>query len=451
MKKMVAIIAGILLAMPALALADLTASGIVGQCSDCHTMHNSQMGTSVAQVWDGTQFVKSETPIQNLLKMDCIACHASPDATGPILSLSGGSKVPEVSHPGDDNLAGGNFRYSTENQRHGHNVADLTAADNSNAGTYNAPPGFYHASTHGPKFMTDLNGGGEAFGAFTCAGARGCHGTRSQLLTGFTDATTNTYVPTYRRGLAAISGAHHNSYDGAKATTSNPTAPRVHNGQDVADGYRFIPGLKGYGNTTSDADRWKNASSTSHNEYYGVAGGINQTEGTGCNYCHDEGTAGTGVSARATFDSTLKVPNDSMSGFCTTCHGEFHSSAGIDLEGAQANGVSGAFLRHPSDYVLPTTGEYANYTTYNITAPVARSSVPTAASDAVSGGAGDMVMCLSCHAAHASQYDYMLRGDYTAMKAGNYADVATATAEGFCLACHTTKGVLPGAGRVVTP
>jgi predicted CXXCH cytochrome family protein len=106
------------------------------------------------------------------------------------------------------------------------------------------------------------------------------------------------------------------------------------------------------------------------------------------------------------------------------------------------NGTSGAFLRHPSDWVIPNSSEYSAYTSYDISAPVARPSVATAASATVTPGT-DMVMCLSCHAAHATDYDYMLRGDYSAMTAGGYADIATATGEGFCLACHTTKGVLP--------
>jgi hypothetical protein len=445
MKKMVALIAGALLAMPMMAVA---ADGIVGDCSDCHTMHNSQQGAAVAKVGAGATL--STDPIQNLLKFDCIACHANPTATGKLWTLPGGSVVPQVSQSTDDNLAGGNFRYSSTSDRKGHNVKDLTPADGSNSdGVYDTPPGFYHASTHGPKFRTNygvasLGAAGAAYGEFTCAGARGCHGTRSQLLSGATvdNGTANVYVPVYRTGIAAISGAHHNSFDGIKNPAQNTQA--VSNGATVAAGYRFIPGLKGVGN---EVDRWQNVDANSHNEYYGVAGGISTALGTGCAYCHIEGTAGTGLSARATFNSTLAVPNQSMSGFCTTCHGEFHSSAANDLEGVAANGVSGAFLRHPSDYVLPGgTTEYAAYTTYDITAPVARPSL--IASSATVTPTQDMVMCLSCHAAHATENDFMLRFAYTydgsgTMQAGAYGDIASAQGAGGCLACHTTKGVLP--------
>ena len=45
-------------------------------------------------------------------------------------------------------------------------------------------------------------------------------------------------------------------------------------------------------------------------------------------------------------------------------------------------------------------------------------------------------MCLSCHQAHASDHDYMLRFDYAGMVAGT-----NPAADGTgCLACHTTKG-----------
>ncbi len=446
-KKVVLTSAALFVAMPAIAIA---AEGIVGDCYDCHTMHNSEMGMPVAEV--GTTGTISETPIQNLLRMDCIACHASPDATGKLMTLTGGSTVPQVSHPSDDNLAGGNFRYSTENQRHGHNVIDITPADDSNATqleggveVYGAPPGNAHASHH--DLDSGVFGVTTAFDAFTCAGARGCHGTRSQLLSGQTvdNGTANVFEGVRRTGIAAVSGAHHNSYDGAKSSTGYSGSEEVHNGQIVADGYRFIPGLKGYGNDTATANRWQNIDENSHNEYFGTAGNT-VGETAGCGTCHVQGHGidtdgdgivddGWGYSTRAAANSYMLVPGNDVSGFCGTCHGVFHS-AGTE------NGTSGAFLRHPSDWIIPNSSEYQYYTTYDITAPVARPAVASAPDSAVHPGT-DMVMCMSCHMAHASQYDYMLRFDYTTMEAGGFADETGAQGAGGCLACHTAKGVLP--------
>ena len=444
MKKMIVVMAALLL-IPGAALAQ---QGLVGDCYDCHTMHNLEDGLEVV----------AGGPIPNLLRLDCIACHADSNEAGKLKTLPGGSIIPQVNHQGGaDDLAGGNFYNGIGDSSKVHNVVDLFAGQwDNNAGDpadiaeFGAPPGtapaaHYHGLTRG-VFTTDQ---ATPFDAFTCAGARGCHGTRSQILTGSTidddgnAATANAFVLGERRvGIAAVSGSHHNSYDGAKDAVNYTEGggASVHDGQAVADGYRFIPGLKGYGNETT---RWENVDSTEHNEYYGNnAGtfGLAPEPTSGCGICHIQGTSLGGLSSRASFDSTLRVPGNSMSGFCGTCHGNFHSSgAGGDYVD---NGVSGAFLRHPSDYVIPNSGEYAAYTTYDLSAPVARPTLFTASSGTVTPGT-DMVMCLSCHEAHGSEYDYILRFDYTAQTAGGYDTIALGQAEGGCLACHSTKGTLP--------
>lgn len=441
MKKSMIMAGAVMFALPAVAAAS---GGIQGQCADCHTMHNSFEGAPVAV--QGLNTTPSGTPNQNLLKMDCIACHAQ-DPDGPKLAvLDGGSTVPQVYHGDASDLAGGNFKHITDGgdsaNRKGHNVIDLFGVgDSDNGGAYGSPPGKYYESVHGNYFSP----GGVAFANFTCAGSVGCHGTRSQMLSGYTDpndtTTGNTedgpdfWVTTAkRRGIPAVSGAHHNSFDGKKDPAATVMDAGVHDGAKVAASYRFIKGLKGTGSPV----RWQNVDSANHNEYFGNAANPNAAA-LGCNTCHSPGnSAVNGGNARMTLDSTLKVPNQSMSGFCVSCHGNFHSSA--TENGAanrfEANGVSGAFLRHPSDYVIPDRGEYAAYTTYNVTAPVARPTLLDAASADVTPGV-DMVMCLSCHKPHATEYNGMLRFDYQAIVAGN-----TAANDG-CLACHTTKGVLP--------
>jgi len=433
-------------------VAAFAADGLIGDCVDCHTMHNSEQGNQVAQSGiNGTV----GGPIQNLLRMDCIACHANPAATAATWAY-GDSTIPQVSWnnaaaDGDLDLAGGNFAYSTADERNGHNVIDITAASTTDA--HDQPPGIYGTHYHGHGvFTVDA-----PFDAFTCAGARGCHGTRSQLLSGSTvdNGTANNFEGVRRTGISAITGAHHNSYDGLKNSTGYGGTEEVHDGQVVADGYRFIPGLTGLGNT---ADRWMN-NTADHNEY-AAKDSILNTYGatTGCGRCHIQGHGvdtdgdtvideGWGYSTRAAANSYIGVPNGTMSGFCSTCHLDFHSSG-------TENGTSGAFLRHPSDYVIPEAGEYAAYDTWTSTAmvgrPISEFAAGTAGDTSLVGvdptvvrGGTDMVMCLSCHKAHASENDYMLRFDYTVQTAGDYADIASATAEGGCMACHTTKGVLP--------
>ncbi len=140
----------------------------------------------------------------------------------------------------------------------------------------NTPPGMYHgASTHATADRFTMDGGFLA--NFTCAGSAGCHGIRNQAIIGSTlnDNTTSTcsgnslpvrMARTTMISIAAsdrypaLSGAHHNSYDGVKTPATDRTTADV-DGQYIADSYRFIPGLIGAGNTTADSDRWQNASS----------------------------------------------------------------------------------------------------------------------------------------------------------------------------------------------
>lgn len=122
---------------------------------------------------------------------------------------------------------------------------------------------------------------------------------------------------------------------------------------------------------------------------------------------------------------------NTMTAFCCGCHGNFH------LEQS-----SGEWIRHPSDAVIPDTGEYAdafgaNGTgtgNYDPNVPVARPNFTdfTGPKSTVEIGT-DMVMCLSCHRPHGSPYDDLLRWDYGDMLA-NGGDSTTG-----CFACHTKK------------
>jgi hypothetical protein len=363
--------------------------------------------------------------ISNLLRLDCIQCHAQDPLGGSTSAvwtgLSASSEIPQVAYLDTDlvdGLAGGNFSLANADDGKAHNVNDLFGDDfligtgTFEANVSDAPPGNSGAAAtnHAVFTVTDK------FDAFTCAGARGCHGTRAQGMEDDNNGTTDGFQGVLRTGMLAINGSHHANAEGAKDSAQNLAG--VHNGATVAAGYRFIPGLKGFGNPT---DRWENVDENSHNEYYGDATAINIA---GCTTCHISDTSS---SDRIGTDSTLKVPNNSMSGFCSTCHGNFHSSG-------TNNGSSGAFLRHPSDFVIPEgTTEYAAYNTWVVSAPVARPALASAVDADVNGGT-DLVMCLSCHVAHGSDQQYLLRFDYSTMIAGS-----GGTAGVGCLACHTEK------------
>jgi len=114
-----------------------------------------------------------------------------------------------------------------------------------------------------------------------------------------------------------------------------------------------------------------------------------------------------------------------MTGYCVGCHGNFHT---------QQDG-NGEWIRHPSDAVLPITGEYAAYTAYDPNVPVARPDLAAIVATEVVTPGTDMVMCLSCHRPHGSPNDDMLRWDYDGMVAGGGGG-ADGTG---CFTCHSEK------------
>ena len=343
---------------------------IEGNCHDCHTDNNSPQQTMDGELWHE----------------DCISCHAL-GGDERIVTLPGGIQVPQVYHRdlrGD--LAGGNFVHITDNlgigptgSRKGHDVFDPFPHP------FTFPPGFIHGKDP------------DIFERMTCAGVNGCHGIRNQLMTG----PQGLAVP--RVGVAALKGSHHANVDGFLPAADT-----------VANSYRFLLGVRGLEHTYAP-DRWQNVTPDIHNEYFGSTF---KEDYSLCSTCHVG-------SPNRTLDSFIRSPNNSMSGFCSTCHSKFHTEVG----------TASAFLRHPSDYVIPNRGEYAKYRTYEVTAPVARPTVYTEQSDLVTPGL-DLVMCLSCHVAHASPYDGMLRFDYRRMTAG---DAGSVEGTG-CFACHTSKG-----------
>jgi hypothetical protein len=353
---------------------------ITGNCANCHTMHASQNGTS-----GGIALGGSSLPQPALLRGDCMGCHGQ--GTPNKIVTIGGSQIPQVLHtdPSGD-LAGGNFAYITgaggkprvtaDQNSAGHNVIDLGSAYKETVLTY------------APGYLIDMHDYVLYSSKLTCAGYIGCHGNR------YDDTHQTTGIP-------MIKGAHHQNVDG-----KCDTADQVYNS------YRFLLGVKGLENTT---DKWQNKDQNSHNEYYGVTAPMNVDQSGGdCSNCHNV--------------SGVQPSNHTISGFCATCHGQFHAQASVGYG-------SSAFIRHPTDIILPNSGEYLAYTTYSVEAPVARQTVFDSISPTVQPGA-DVVMCLSCHAAHATPYADMLRWNYNGMVAGG-------GGSGGCFTCHTQKNQTP--------
>ncbi len=353
---------------------------IRGDCSNCHTMHNSQNGQPMATYYSANQ--TSSGPNDLLTRGTCLGCHAQ-GGSSEIITI-GPDRIPQVYHNAAEDLAGGNFAYITgakgdgASDNKGHNIIELTGKDETLDGV--VIPGGIKQIYHDAFIIY-----GTQSQHLTCAGPNGCHGIRPAS-----------------SPIKSLQGAHHGNVDGK---LDNPTT--------VAASYRFLFGVKGL-----ESPNWKNESPTTHNEYFGRTTPVK----LGCSdvSCHGS--------------QSVRPPDGTMSQFCATCHGNFHTLSTSTSDGVGAV-ASSPFIRHPTDWALPNEREYAAYTNYSVEAPVARTgSVPDAPSSTVTPGT-DAVMCLSCHYAHASNYDDMLRWDYSKMVAGN----AGSAAGTGCFVCHTTK------------
>jgi len=323
-----------------------------------------------SQGGEGMELVATETgPFEALTRGSCLGCHGQ----GGGVSITT-DNIPQVYHTETtDDLAEGNFYYvvTGPTDAKGHNVEGLVDEDST---LHSTPPGF---DTDYDPAATDFNPASR----LTCAGQQGCHGNRDEA-----------------SQFAAISGAHH----GDDACLKFGTIDEASQGASVATSYRFLYKVKG-----GEHDEWQRAgiaSETEHNEYKGE------------------------TFADRTTQSWSTV--DTISELCAECHGNFHMSTGI--------GTASPWLRHPTDAVLPNSGEYASYNpdyanVYSVEAPVARTSIPTASPDNTVTPGTDIVMCLSCHRAHASNYNDILRWDYSGMLAG------TGTNDTGCFTCHTYK------------
>ena len=332
---------------------------VTGQCSNCHTMHNSQGGAPMAfQVNPGhTGYISVESPNSQLLLTNCVGCHTALDGYTWKDSTTGAPIVYNTVEP-SEYLAGGNFYWVAQagGDAKGHNVLGISGQDTDLYDSVNGAPGnpVGCGSTSCHYTLASTDGGGPS-----CCG---CH-----------------MIP-----------AHHADDSGPVVGAASPSI----------DGYyRFLSGHNSgnnHGVCGIEDDDWQATKGAGdHNEYLGWSGELEWAAGF-YNLGH------------------------TMTAFCCGCHGNFH----VEQDS------SGSWLRHPSDAVLPTTGEYTAYSTYDPLVPVARSSLSTV-KGTVSGADGDMVMCLSCHRPHGSPYYKLMRWDY---KSTNLS-----TALSGCSKCHTSK------------
>jgi hypothetical protein len=194
-------------------------------------------------------------------------------------------------------------------------------------------------------------------------------------------------------GCHTATGSHHNNVGG---NTAAPTTTVWVDGSSQEASYRFLNGIDGGEN----GDWEYTNSSTDHNVYYASSTWNNGSTNT-------------------------------ITSLCTQCHGNYH---GNDA----GTGPTDPWLRHPTDISLNAQGgEYANYITYDPIVPVAVDSDTTTAIggansqfETIESGKDD-VTCISCHRAHGSGFDDLLRWNYRAWP-------GSGSSTG-CPTCHTSK------------
>ncbi|MEW6571827.1 MAG: cytochrome c3 family protein [Nitrospirota bacterium] len=205
----------------------------------------------------------------------------------------------------------------------------------------------------------------------TCSGTWGCHGDR-------------TVEDPYR----ALHGAHHGD-------------DRDIDGVTVSSSYRFLYGITG----KEHADWEYQATVDDHNGYQG--------------------------------DDSHATMN-TISYLCGECHARFHPHPNLGGLNEVGQAYGSLWHRHPTDISFDGVrsgfagSEYQGYIQYSLEVPVAFSR-PTGRETEVNSQS--IVMCLSCHRAHAGQYPDILRWDYSRMAAGS----GLPGRQG-CLTCHTRKG-----------
>jgi hypothetical protein len=344
---------------------------VTGECVNCHTMHNSQDGSPMAVSngsWDGNPNVDGDPKEEPYAHLLRAGCIGCHSSTSSSTTVSMGSTTIPIVR-------------STFNP----------------AGTYLAGGNFYYSDNDDAKGHNISTNDGTLLegpglddthdGVFSGHGCGNCH---VDLIDGAAS-----------RGRESCEACHYVTFHHGEPGPYNATSTATDPTYRFLTGHHYFPSSHSDGNGYVEGvedDDWE-ADSSGHNYYKGW----------------DQDAA---LNSDDAWHET-RVEH-TLSSFCSNCHNLFHNQDGTG---------SGTWLRHPVDQELPTTGEFSGYS-YSMETPVAYSTLPS--TPAGGDEAGPVVACVSCHRTHASEYDDMLRFDYSSILAGM-------GGSGGCFNCHADK------------
>ena len=117
------------------------------------------------------------------------------------------------------------------------------------------------------------------------------------------------------------------------------------------------------------------------------------------------------------------VDDPSISELCAKCHGDFHNESGSTGDCGSAS----PWIRHPTDIAIPTTWAIGD-TGYTLDGDDYKHN-PVGYDNATFDITNKMATCLSCHRAHGTANNDLLRWAYSTQDAGSELEYG-------CLGCH---------------
>ncbi len=367
-------------------------------CTDCHTLHNSENGTSaVVSGYTGGTNPNPELLYRGDWTDMCLSCHKAGQNTSSTAALpsvfDGGWEAPIVmttdgNVPTGKAMPAGDFYWSNLDPKKGHNPAYTKGAV--------AATSLFMAAdttlTTIPPGGTDIMAAGKS-GEWSC---HSCHGMHSRFSGSYTayrqiQRKVNGVLVTGKTDTAA---AGVETYTGAAETTAAGYEPILSNSRGDIQGMNYIA-ARADTNPLEGASLFASESDTNKNVYRG-----------------------------------------GFSSFCSACHGDFHGGNGETRTANNTNTrLNGAWVRHPTNVKMNETGSKYGIATYTAVVNNAQGTSPnpvgydwryplvqpnsdfTVKSDVASMGVAgtaigdDRMMCLTCHKAHATQYENMTRWD----------------------------------------